>query len=191
MSEERGNVGRPRDENSAPAIKAAARELVTTRGYDTVRITDIIRAAGVSRQTLYRRWPSKAELVLEAFFETAGDPPVVDAGDDVKVRDLLQAFLTDIFAGLAQDGDAIRSLIASAQSDPEFRAVFWEKFVRPREQMMRDLLQAAQDRGELATNADLSLLNTLLHGAFWYRLLNQLPLEAEYASRLVAVIFRD
>ena len=140
--------GRPRDETSAPAIKAAARRLVTEKGYENVSISEIVRVAGVARQTLYRRWSSKADLVLEAFFETAG-----------------------------------------AQSDPEFCETFKEKFVFPREQMVRQILNKACSERELPPSADIDTVTAMIHGAFWYRLLTNQPLDRPFAAALVSSVF--
>ena len=181
------HTGRPRDQASAPAIRAAARKLVRSKGYDQVSIADIIREAGVSRQTLYRRWPGKADLVLEAFYESAGSVPgIAEHGD---ARATLEQFLCDIFDHLSRDGDAIRSLIAAAQENPGFGQRFRSQFVEPREAMMTRLLERARETGELPADADIELLTTVLHGAFWYRLLNMNELTTDWAARLCALVF--
>jgi AcrR family transcriptional regulator len=64
--------GRPRDPRTDSAIMAATRRLLTDVGYDQVSMESIARAAGVSRPTIYRRWPSKAHVVFEAAFGTDG-----------------------------------------------------------------------------------------------------------------------
>lgn len=181
--------GRPRDETSAPAIKAAARRLVTEKGYENVSISEIVRAACVARQTLYRRWSSKADLVLEAFFETAGEPPALSDGTGLTARLVLEKFLADIFDSLAREGDAISSLIACAQSDPEFCETFKEKFVFPREQMVRQILNKACAERELPPSTDIDTVTAMIHGAFWYRLLTNQPLDRPFAAALVSSVF--
>jgi AcrR family transcriptional regulator len=64
--------GRPRDPRTDEAIMAATRRLLTDVGYDQVSMESIARAAGVSRPTIYRRWPSKAHVAFDAAFGTAG-----------------------------------------------------------------------------------------------------------------------
>lgn len=175
-------AGRPRDEAAGPALKQAARRLVTLHGYENVSIGAILAEAGVSRQTLYRRWPTKADLVLDAFVEAAGAVPDADA---LPLRAALRAILGEIFAHLNVEGAAIRSLIGSAQSDPDFRKAFREKFVLPRERMMLEILERARGRGELPPDTDIACLSAMLHGAFWYRLLNDEPLDDDFLERLV------
>ncbi|NVB42929.1 TetR/AcrR family transcriptional regulator [Pseudenhygromyxa sp. WMMC2535] len=185
MSSER-SPGRPRDESAAPALKAAARRLVNARGYPKVSVSELIREAGVSRQSLYRRWPTKADLVLEAFLEVAPSP---EPEDEVDSRAALLTLLEAIFDHLAQDGAAIRSLIASAQEDPQFLATFREGFLIPREAFITRVLERAKAEGALPQTADLEILLTMVSGAFWYRLLNGQALDRAFARGLVAGVF--
>ncbi|QUS36997.1 TetR/AcrR family transcriptional regulator [Falsirhodobacter algicola] len=178
--------GRPRDETAGPAIMTAARALVLAHGYDGVSIADIIRSAGVSRQTLYRRWPTKAALVLEAFFQGAVAPPDMESG---ACRTALADFLQRLFDQLTREGDAIRSLIAQTVADADFAVLFRDRFVRPRERMVSDLLETAVARGELGAQTDIPVATAMLHGAFWYRLLNAEPLDRSFALALTAQVF--
>jgi AcrR family transcriptional regulator len=173
--------GRPRDSSVTPALMQAARELVAKLGYRDVTIQMIAKQAGVGRQTLYRRWPSKADLVLDAFLERASAIGVVPDGP---VATMLEAFLRQLFVGLQEDGLAIRSLIASAQDDDAFRETFHARFVKPRDQIIIDILQRAIARGELPGAADPDMMVEMIHGAFWYRLLLGQPLDAAYAGKL-------
>lgn len=191
MSERKKGAGRPRDEAASAALKAAALGLVREKSYAEVSIGDLIRAAGVSRQTLYNRWSSKAELVLEAFFETAGTWAArPDLTGEAPRRDLLEGFLCAVFEHLERDGDSLRGLIAAAQKDAEFRDLFWARFVAPREAMLTEILRDAQARGELGAERDVEMLSGFVHGAFWYRMLNGQPLDPALARAIVAEVFR-
>ncbi|MHA3976140.1 TetR/AcrR family transcriptional regulator [Halovulum sp. GXIMD14794] len=187
MNEDVKPAGRPRDDAAGPALKKAARKLVREHGYGAVSIGQIIAAAGVSRQTLYRRWDSKADLVLEAFFESAGSPP--DPAPGAPIRPALEAFLLQIFRHLEQDGGAIRNLIASAQTDPAFLTGFRENFVIPRERMVTDLLDRAVAERQLPPGFDIATATQMLHGGFWYRMLNGQPLDEAFARAMVAAIW--
>lgn len=187
MNEDVKSAGRPRDDDAGPALKDAARRLVREHGYGAVSIGQIIAEAGVSRQTLYRRWDSKADLVLEAFFDVAGSPPDLAAGEPV--RPVLEVFLIRIFRHLARDGGAMRNLIASAQSDPTFMTTFREKFILPRERMVSDLLLRAVADGQLPASMDVATATQMLHGGFWYRMLNDQPLSDAFAGQMVATIW--
>lgn len=181
------SVGRPRDDATGPALLDAARRLVIRDGYRAVSIQHIVDEAGVAKQTLYRRWRSKAELILDAFKESAGTAAVPETGP---VEEILLSFLLDLFAHLEIDGPAIRNLIASAQEDPDFLASFRSRFVEPRAQIVTDILRAAQQRGEVPPDADLGTAVDAFHGAFWYRLLQADTLTPAFATKLTGFVLR-
>lgn len=173
--------GRPRDDSTAPALLQAARLLVIEHGYRAVSIQEIANAAGVAKQTLYRRWSSKAELVLDAFLESAAR---VHVPTDGTLDTVLRQYLLDLFDNLATDGPAIRSLIAAAQEEPDFLAIFRSRFVEPRARVVAGMLEAARRKGEIHRDADVETALAAFHGAFWYRLLQSEPLDAAFADRL-------
>ena len=175
-------VGRPRDDATGPALLNAARRLVSERGYNSVSIGMIAEEVGVSRQTLYRRWPSKADLVLDAFLASAAqDENFVEGA----FPEVLYDFLANLFANMQKDGPAIRNLIASAQTNPTFLKSFRERFVEPRAEVMARIIRDGMSRGEVASDLDIELLLDFLHGAFWYRLLQGKELDEDYARRMV------
>ncbi|MEP7023393.1 MAG: TetR/AcrR family transcriptional regulator [Actinomycetota bacterium] len=185
--------GRPRSDVAGPALLAATRELVTRHGYEAVSIADIAQAAGTGRQTLYRRWPGKAELVLEAFSEHAVaqvDEGRADVGGsaDPDGPDLVCDFLARTFQALAETGPALRSLMAQAQHDPVFGARFREQFIAPRRASLRALLARAQSRGQVRTEVDLDAAVSALYGGLWYRLLLDEPLDLAYAASLAGLV---
>ncbi|MBT9386786.1 TetR/AcrR family transcriptional regulator [Pseudooceanicola sp. CBS1P-1] len=181
-------AGRPRKPAARRDLQQAALRLVRRHGYAGVTISDIARAAGVSRQTLYARWDSKAELVLHAIFEIASQPDPDLSGPEPR-RVLLENFLRAIFADLSADGDTLRGLIATTLTEPGFLPVFRARFSAPREAIMLALLHDARARGELPATADPELLSDFIHGAFWYRLLNGQPLPPDLAQRIAGAVF--
>lgn len=187
MSDGEKAIGRPRSPDAGPALMAAARRLVGEHGYEAVTIGMIAADAGVSRQTLYRRWPSKAELILDAFLERAAE------GEDFAdgpLADVLEAFLINAFKGLREDAPAIRNLIASAQSDPAFLKSFRERFVEPRAAIAAGIIQQAIDKGEIDGTIDVDMTTRVLHGAFWYEMLLGRELDEAFARRLVILLAR-
>ncbi len=190
MADEPKHVGRPKNEAASTALKQAAIMLVREQGYG-VSITAIIEAAGVSRQTLYNRWATKAELVLDAFFEQAQTQvSTPDLEGDAPRRRLLAIYLREVFGHVNSDGELLRTLLAEAQIDPGFRKVFFERFVSPRAEIVIDLLRDAQARNEIDAARDPELMTSMLHGALWYRLLIDQPLTDDIADELAGEIFR-
>ncbi|MEB8386028.1 TetR-like C-terminal domain-containing protein [Rhodobacteraceae bacterium KMM 6894] len=99
--------------------------------------------------------------------------------------------MVQVFSHLTESGAPIRSLIAAAQEDAAFREVFKEKFIRPREKMVTDLLKRAQDQGEIGQLRDAKMLSIFVHGAFWYALLSGDPVDGKLATEIVAEVFRS
>ncbi|MBT9386688.1 TetR/AcrR family transcriptional regulator [Pseudooceanicola sp. CBS1P-1] len=189
MSDQKA-VGRPRSAEVDEKLKRAALKLVRERGYRDVSISALIAEAGVSRQSLYNRWHSKADLVLEALTDdTEGLVQLPDPARAGSAQAALRDFLHGIFRHLALDGTTLRSLIAAAQEDPAFREALRTRFVEPREEIVTALLARAQSAGELPAGRDIRMLSAFIHGAFWYRLLNGLPLDEDTARDIAAAIF--
>lgn len=182
--------GRPVNAQAGAALKAAALRLVREKGYDKVSIAMIAQEAGVARQTLYNRWNTKADLVLDAVFEKTQNYAAAPLlGDTQDSRVMLEEFLTNVCTHLTVDGDILRALIAAAQQDVAFQDTFYAKFVLPREKMITDLLLLAKDRGEFALGRNAQLVSGFIHGVLWYRLLNRETLDAKLARAITLEVF--
>lgn len=179
--------GRPRDAGADDRILAAALALLAERAYDAVSMADIAAAAGVGRQTIYRRWPGKALLVLNAFADRAArDIAPPDTG---ALATDLDAFLAATFASLETSGGALRALMAEAQHDPGLRDDLFTALIARRRADAAALLERAKARGEIDASADPALLLDLLYGPMWYRLLvGHGPLDAAFARELAQAV---
>ena len=118
--------GRPRSEHSHEAILDAVLKLLEDEGYGALTIEGVARQAGVGKQTIYRWWKCRAELVLEAYANhTASKIPLPDKGS---LRADLEAFLTAGCKRLTDiSGPIMRGLMADAVLDDEFREVLLER----------------------------------------------------------------
>jgi AcrR family transcriptional regulator len=182
-----GKPGRPRSDRAHQALLEATRTLVVQHGYDGVTVEMIARAAGTGRQTIYRRWPGKAELVLDAFVSHARvevDEPTAGGSCEQAVT----RFLERTFLALEETGPALRSLMAHAQRDPGFRQLFLDRFIEVRRNSLRRLLRQGIDRGELPADAAIEAAVSALYGALWYRLLLGEVLDHAYAQQLATLI---
>lgn len=162
-------AGRPRNEEVRKAILRAALELCVRDGYQAVTMKGIAEEAGCGRQTVYRWWQSRAQVLLEAMTDLQDEhlPPPPDSGDP---QADLRVFLEQTFAlakGVA--GQVVVGLMAEAQSDPLLAADVRERLVGPR----RTALRAVLARGAVPPDVDLELAVDLVFGAMWYRLLNR------------------
>jgi AcrR family transcriptional regulator len=180
--------GRPRSEDSHEAILDAVLELLDREGYGAVTIEGVARQAGVGKQTIYRWWKSKAELVLEAYANHAASKlPVPDKGN---LRADLEWFFCGAFKRLTDiSGPTMRGLMADAVYDPEFLEILREVLIAKRRVALEQVLERGRARGQLRADADLDVMIDLMFGALWYRLLVQhAKLDARFAKQMVASI---
>ncbi|MFD0688808.1 TetR/AcrR family transcriptional regulator [Actinomadura fibrosa] len=184
----RPHTGRRRNEAARRAILDVAVELLGRTDDAPVTIDTIAAAAGVGKQTIYRWWPSKGAVLLEAMAERAGhDIPVPDTGT---LRGDLDEFLTATFrrAGMRLTATVLRHSMAEAQRDQHAREQM-RAFVGARRDVLRGVLARARDRGEIAPDADLDLIVDQAYGVLWYRILTgHAPLGDADASRLARAL---
>jgi len=184
-----GQRGRPRSPEADRAILAAALDLLASRGLAAMSIEEVAARAGVGKATIYRRWPSKGLLALDAFvaaFREQQPPP-----DTGTLRGDLVAALTAWVRLVTQTpmGPMLTGLIAEAQHDPGLRAAWRDRVLEPLRSQHRLMLDRAIARGELPATVDQEVVLDLFFGAAQHRLLlGHLPLTDDFISSLVDVI---
>jgi AcrR family transcriptional regulator len=140
--------------------------------------------SGVSKQTLYRWWPTKAAVIAEALSEKAREAvPSVDTGS---VDEDVTAFLRATFAATASRPvtRALQTLLAEAQTDPHAAAIL-DAYTGERRQALTSLLKRGQRRGELRGNADLGMIVDQAFGFVWYHLaVRRRPPDSSAAAEL-------
>lgn len=179
--------GRPRDEAARQAILRAASDLLEQRGYLQLAIEDIAAAASVGKPTIYRWWPTKAELVIEAYLSRAGErlaPP--DTGSvDADLRTYTVLFCQLLTStGTAK---AVTGLAAAAFDDAAVAAAFRGRFIAERREVVQMLLERGVMRGELPAATDHERALDLYFGPIWYRVIFRgAPVDAPFAERHTA-----
>jgi AcrR family transcriptional regulator len=189
-AEARGR-GRPRSEKAQKAILAAAIDLLLEQGLHAMSMDAVAERAGVSKATIYRWWPSKELLALDAL-ATEWQVTSPDATRDTgSLRGDLLARLRP-WLRLLRDkpyGRVVAGLVATAQADAEFAELYLERFVRPRRDAMRPILLRAIDRGEIPRNIDLEVALDLIYGPIYHRMLHgHAPLDERFARNVVDTI---
>ncbi|RZU19092.1 TetR family transcriptional regulator [Kribbella rubisoli] len=160
-----------RSERARQAILDAALELCGEQLYAGLTMEGIAKRAGVGKQTIYRWWPSKAAILLEAIEErgrsTLDFPDTGNLEADLRTQmtQVAQAFASPMFAAYS------KGLIAAAQSDPDIAKAVVETIINPRVDLCRERLSKAQSAGELREDIDLADLVELLYAPLYYRLL--------------------
>ncbi len=160
-------AGRPRSEEAHQAILDATLELLAEVGYSALTVEGVAQRAGVGKATIYRRWPSKLPLVVEAFRRLPGLEEV-DTGnlvDDLNkmLRSYLQRFEATPLAAV------LPSLVGERAHNPELSQLF-DPVVRERRRPLVQVLERAVERGELPEDLDLDLAADLIVGPIAVRL---------------------
>jgi AcrR family transcriptional regulator len=187
----RQHTGRRRNDAAREAILDAAFRLLSDPAADGLTIEAIAAEAGVGRQTIYRWWPSKGAVLADALIRHAR--VVVPERDTGTFAGDLAAFLTDSFAGLAEQGYSarLRQIVAAAQQDEHVARILTD-FTAVRRAALRALLERGRDAGELDPDADLGMLVDMAYGVLYYRLLvGHAPLDEKAARSLAAELTRS
>ncbi|MEU6891931.1 TetR/AcrR family transcriptional regulator [Streptomyces sp. NPDC046557] len=184
-----------RNDRSRRAILDAALALVGEVGYDKLTVEAIAARAGVGKQTIYRWWPSKAAVLLDASLALFGEaeddvdrPGFPDTGDlaaDLKLvlRATVDQFNDEKYAA------PTRALTAAGATDPELGARFTERLLEPQLALYEARLRAAREVGQLARDVDLRLTVEMLVGPLTYRwLMRTAPLTHAFTDSLVDAV---
>ncbi len=176
-----------RSEEARQAVLEAADDLLAERGFAGVTIEGIAARAGVAKQTIYRWWPSKVDVLLEAFTEDMAQHLTPDdhgdLGTDLRTHlARLAEFLTE-----TDPGAVFRALAGQAQHDPQLAAKLRDDHLSAQRVRDRLPLQRAVERGELPGDLDVDSALDQLVGPVYYRVLvTGSPVTREFTDDLVA-----
>ncbi|SBT64163.1 transcriptional regulator, TetR family [Micromonospora sediminicola] len=180
-----------RRETSRRAILTAAFDLLQEVEYAKLSIEGIAARAGVGKQTIYRWWPSKGAVVLDAFLmlsEGAEGEPIrlPDTGDlAADLTEVLRATVVELTD--ARYEQPMRALATEIAHDPELAATYAQRLDGPLREAKRQRLRSAQLAGQLADDLDLDVAVDLIWGPLFQRWLHRGgPLTTDYTDRLVA-----
>ena len=185
-----GRGRRPATEVRDEILQAAA-ELLFGEGMAGFTIEKVAKLSGASKMTIYKWWPSKGALALDGYFHRV-EPELAfpDTGDiEADLRTQLHSFLRVIRDSPA--GRVIGELIGQAQSDPELKAAYLERYSSPRRALAVAAMRKAMGHGQLRASLDPESVVDQLWGACYHRLLlPDQPLTAEFVDALVDNLFR-
>jgi AcrR family transcriptional regulator len=186
----RGRGRRPAAQVREEILEAAA-DLLFAEGMRGFTIEKVAHLSGASKMTIYKWWPSKGALALDGYFHRV-DPQLIfpDTGDiEADLRTQLHTFL-----GVIRDSPASRvigELIGQAQSDPELKAAYLQRYSGPRRVKAVAAMETAKERSQLRSDLDCETVVDQLWGACYHRLLlPDQPLTDEFVDTLVDNLFR-
>jgi AcrR family transcriptional regulator len=177
-------IGRPRSEESKAAILEATWELLKTTNLRDLSIEAIARESGVGKTTIYRWWPSKVAVVMDAFVENVllvtSFPEGLSATEAIAQQ---MASLVQAFSG--EYGRIVAQIIAEGQADPAALASYRDRFIYQRRAAVKTIIQQGIENGEFDPKLDPELAIDILYGAIYFRLLvGHLPLDQQFAEDL-------
>jgi len=156
--------GRPRDVDVDQRILASAFRQLVQVGYAGLSIESVAADAGVAKTTIYRRYPTKRDLVIAALRESTPFPmPALD----LPAREALEAFVRGAIAMLIESGAfrVLGSLLVEDQRHPGLLDVFRERVLFPRRAMVEAIIQRGIERGELRRDVDPLIVIEMIAGA--------------------------
>lgn len=179
-------AGRPRSEKTRLAILEATADLLEEGGLGAATIEAIAARAGVSKVTIYKWWPTRGSVAIDAIFhryrQTIDFP---DTGDVAK--DLTSQMLIMVAAFRGRTGEIMAELIGQAQSDPVLAETLRTGWLQPRREVSSAVIRRGIDRGQIRPDVDVPLLMDELWGPIYYRLVARHgPLSDEFVHGLVA-----
>jgi AcrR family transcriptional regulator len=161
--------------------------LAAAEGLAGFSVDAVAQRAGVSKATIYRRWPSKELMVIDAFHALKAPVTTPDTGS---LRGDLDAFFCEVQAGM-DDGSAAALLVqvvAALHSNPELEATLRDS-LDDRRQPLREILTRAIGRGELPTSTDIDIAMDLLTGPLFFRfLVSGTPVDQHFLHVLRDVV---
>jgi AcrR family transcriptional regulator len=165
-------------------LREAALVLLAEVGYDRLTMDAVAARARAGKTTIYRRWPGKAELVVDSLNSLKGVPEIPDTGS---LRQDLRALAESITSTESQFGAQVTvGMVSALARDGELRRVFREKFIAPRMAGFRLVFERAVARGDMPGGHDLDLLARLFPALALHQLMmsGELP-GAQFACQIM------
>lgn len=179
--------GRPRDPSRDAAIIEATIDVLVSDGYDRLTMDHVAARAGVGKATLYRRWPSKAELVIDAMATLKPAIEAIDTGSlDGDIAQMVGAYCTSKSQRVMQ---VMVSVCSAMGREPDLLTAFRTRFTEPRIALITALLLRARDRGELEEDVDVEMAASLLPSLLLQRaIVTGEPAGRAYTEHLTASV---
>ena len=186
-SRPRSRAGRPRDPGLDEAVVSATLALLAEDGYAHLTVERIAARAGVGKASVYRRWPDKVSIVLEALSRGPGRPAAPDTGN---LHDDALGFFRSLVDYSTLHAEAVAAISGEALTDPRFGDAFRTALAEPVMGAVREIVERAVARGELPPSTDVALLCSVAPALFQVqRLLTGQPPDAAFAERIVSQFF--
>lgn len=175
-----------RSEQARLAVLEAADDLLVEKGFAGVTVEGIAASAGVAKQTIYRWWSTKTDILLDAFLQDAAEELAVPDHGDVgrDLRDYLRRLAT--FLTRSDAGAVFRALLGHAQHDPSFAALLRARYLDEQQDRDRLAIERAVQRGQLPADLDIAAEVDQVVGPIYYRaLVTGSTIDKDFVGSLV------
>ncbi|QHT62848.1 TetR/AcrR family transcriptional regulator [Paenibacillus lycopersici] len=173
-----------RAERSRQTILTTAFELLSEGGVTSFTVDEVARRSGVAKTTIYRHWPTREALVIDACSRMIAEQETPDTGS---LEDDITAILAEIAKLLptANWSFVLPSIVDAAERNPEFAEIH-SRIQRGHAAPLREVLQRAIDRGELSAHADVSTAVAALLGPLFYRRwFSREPIDGQFVKAII------
>lgn len=176
----------PRSQRARDAVLDAATTLMLERGPNAVTVDQIAAVSGVSKATIYKHWPNKIAVTIDAFAaHMAQEVPRPDTGSTR--QDLTEQVRAVCAFYASPAGRIFAQLIADVQTDPYGAGLFLERFLAGRRQAIRELWARGVARGDISRETDVEIGIDVLFGPAIFRLMTgHAPLDPAAATAIAA-----
>ncbi|MGB5759294.1 MAG: TetR/AcrR family transcriptional regulator [Acidimicrobiales bacterium] len=188
MAVETPSPGRPRNADIDVAVLTAARKQLANVGYESMSLMAIAEEAGTTRQALYRRWPTKADLATAAIAsmsEIDERPDTEDPFSDLVAE--LKSFRDGV---TRRNGISLVGTMLQESVDPELRDLFRERLVAPRRRRLAHILRRAEGAGLLGPEPDIVYGAAAATGILYSLALSGAPIPAAWPKRTAGFVWR-
>ncbi|HEV2368883.1 MAG TPA: TetR/AcrR family transcriptional regulator [Acidimicrobiales bacterium] len=188
VEDDRPAGGRPLDPARDTALRRAALELVAEVGYDRMTIDAVAARAKAGKATVYRRWPSKAELVIDAFVnEALGGADLPDTGSLRSDALALARRLWDDTAPIPR-ARVMAGLVSALLTQPELRETL-ATVAHPPQSVVEEIYRRAVSRGEIPQPVDMDLIGSVIPSMCMFRLVTTgEPPTPEFLERVIDTV---
>jgi AcrR family transcriptional regulator len=187
--EKQFKAGRPRSESSRRAILESTRRLLTHVSVQKLSIEAIARKAGVGKTTIYRWWPNKSAVVMEAIFSQPAFNNIMQTprNADEGVRAQIDKLCRQLGA---KNGRTVAEIIGEAQSEPEALKIFIDNFLQDRYNTLSSYIEGGKQTGEFDQNIDTDSAIDVILGPIFFRLISGQELDDGFISDMTEMLLK-
>ncbi len=186
MPEQLGRAGRKRDSSRDSAILQATLDVLAETGYERMTTDMVAARASAGKATIYRRWPSKAELVVDAVESLRGEPTTIVPDTGSLTGDLTALLDASRNAPASRKLKVMMGLLSLLPHDTDLASAVQRRIVEPRTEAIRTTIQREQARGGITNDRDPHLLAVVVAAMISYRtIITGEPVDHQFLTTLV------